>query len=56
MKRKLVVCVAKTWLGKTEKRKVTFSAGGNETDIDFMLVSMDSRMYLWDVKTIPGEM
>uniref|UniRef100_A0A0L8H466 Endonuclease/exonuclease/phosphatase domain-containing protein n=1 Tax=Octopus bimaculoides TaxID=37653 RepID=A0A0L8H466_OCTBM len=32
------LCMVNTWFRKTEKRKVTFSAGGNETEIDFMLV------------------
>ena len=32
------LCVANTWFRKKEKRKVTFSAGGNETEIDFVLV------------------
>ena len=50
------VCVANTWFRKTERRKVTFSTGGNETEIDFVLVGKDSRKYLRDVKTIPGEL
>uniref|UniRef100_A0A0L8HA70 Endonuclease/exonuclease/phosphatase domain-containing protein n=1 Tax=Octopus bimaculoides TaxID=37653 RepID=A0A0L8HA70_OCTBM len=41
---------------KTEKRKVTFNAGGNETEIDFMLVGRENRKYLRDVKAIPGEL
>ena len=35
---------------------MTFSTGGNETEIDFVLVGKDSRKYLRDVKTIPGEL
>uniref|UniRef100_A0A0L8G8U0 Endonuclease/exonuclease/phosphatase domain-containing protein n=1 Tax=Octopus bimaculoides TaxID=37653 RepID=A0A0L8G8U0_OCTBM len=49
------LCV-NTWFRKTKKRKVTFSAGGNETEIDFMLVGRKNRKYLRDVKTIPGEL
>ena len=50
------LCVANTWFKKEEKRKVTFSAGGNETEIDFVLVGKASRKYLRDVKVIPGEL
>uniref|UniRef100_A0A0L8HPX6 Uncharacterized protein n=1 Tax=Octopus bimaculoides TaxID=37653 RepID=A0A0L8HPX6_OCTBM len=49
-------CVESMWFRKTEKRKVTFSAGGNETEINFMLVGRRNRKYLRDVKTIPGEL
>ena len=48
------LCVANTWFKK--KRKVTYSAGGNETEIDFVLVGKDCRKYLKDVKVIPGEL
>ena len=41
---------------KAEKKKVTFSAGGNETEIDFLLVGKRQRKYLRDVKVIPGEL
>ena len=40
------LCVTDTWFNKKEKRKVTFSAGGNETEIDFVLVSKENRKYL----------
>uniref|UniRef100_A0A0L8H0B0 Endonuclease/exonuclease/phosphatase domain-containing protein n=1 Tax=Octopus bimaculoides TaxID=37653 RepID=A0A0L8H0B0_OCTBM len=50
------LCVVNTWFRKTEKRKVTFSAGGNETDIDFVLVGRKNRKYLRDGKIIPGEL
>ena len=33
------LCEANTWFKKKEKRKVIFSAGGNETEINFVLVS-----------------
>uniref|UniRef100_A0A0L8HI00 Endonuclease/exonuclease/phosphatase domain-containing protein n=1 Tax=Octopus bimaculoides TaxID=37653 RepID=A0A0L8HI00_OCTBM len=49
-------CVWQTrGLGK-QKRKVTFSTGGNETEIDFMLVGRKNRKYLRDVKATPGEL
>ena len=36
------------------KGKVTYSAGGNESEIDFVLVLKGNRKYLRDVKVIPG--
>ena len=42
--------------GEKEKRKVTYSAGGNESEIDFVLVGKGNRKYLRDVKVIPGEL
>ena len=50
------LCVANTWFRKGEKRKVTYSAGENETEIDFVLVGKGNRKYLRDVKVIPGEL
>ncbi|XP_068728698.1 uncharacterized protein [Montipora capricornis] len=41
---------------KGEKRKVTYSAGENETEIDFVLVEKGNRKYLKDAKVIPGEL
>ena len=35
------LCVASTWFRKGEKRKVTYSAGGNELEIDFVLVERE---------------
>ena len=32
------LCVANTWFRKGEKRKVTYRAGENESEIDFVLV------------------
>ena len=32
------LCVANTWFCKTDERKITYSAGGYETEIDFVLV------------------
>ena len=48
------LCVAKTWFRKGEKRKVTYSAGENKTEIDFVLVEKGNRKYLRDVKVIPS--
>ena len=50
------LCVANTWFRKGEKRKVTYSAGENESEIDFVLVGKGNRKYLRDVKVIPGEL
>ena len=41
---------------KEEKRNVTYSAGGNESEIDLVLVGKGNRKYLRDVKVIPGEL
>ena len=38
------------------KRKKTYSAGRNETEIDFGLVEKDHRKYFKDVKVIPEEL
>ena len=32
------LCVANTWFKMTDKRKITYSAGGCKTEIDFVLV------------------
>ena len=48
--------MADTWFRKGEKRKVTYSAGGNESEVDFVLVGKGNRKYLRDVKVIPGEL
>ena len=50
------LCVANTLFKKTDKRKITLSTGGNETEIDFVLVSKENRKYLRDVKVIPEEL
>jgi len=39
---------------KKKKKKITFNAGGNETEIDFVLVGKNNRKYVRDVKVIPG--
>ena len=48
--------VAKTWYEKKEQRKTTYSIGGHETAIDFVLVGKNNRKYLKDVKAIPWEL
>ena len=35
---------------------MTYNAGGNESEIDFVLVGKGNRKYLRDVKVIPGEL
>ena len=37
------LCVTNTWFYKVEKRKITYSAGGCETEIDFVLVGEKYR-------------
>ena len=50
------LCVANTWFKKKEKRKVTYSAGSCQTEIDFVLVGTENRKYIKDVKVIPWEL
>ena len=49
-------CVANTWFKKKDKRKVTYSSGGNDTEKDYVLVGKAKRKYLRDAKVIPGEL
>ena len=44
------LCVANTWYKKKDKRKVTYSSGGNDTEIDCVLVGKEKKKYLRDVK------
>ena len=39
------LCMANTWFKKTDKRKITHSAGGFETEIDFVLVGKIQKVY-----------
>ena len=48
--------MAHTWLKKTDKRKIAYSAGGCGTEIDFVLVGKKYRKYISDVKVIPWEL
>ena len=50
------LCVANTWYKKKEKNKITFRSGGNESEIDFIVVRKQERKFLKDVKVIPGEL
>ena len=50
------LCVANTWYKKKDKRKATYSSGGIDTEIDFVLVEKEKRKYLRDVKVILGEL
>ena len=47
------LCVANMWFEK-EQRKIAYSMGGNETEIDFVLISKNNiKKYLKDLKAIP---
>ena len=48
--------MANTWFYKTDKRKITYSAGECETEIDFVLVGEKYRKHLRDLKVIPWEL
>ena len=37
------LCVANPWFEKKEQRKITYSTGGNESEIDFVLVGKNNR-------------
>ena len=41
-----------TWLEKKEQIKITYTMGGNETEIDFVLVGKNNIKLLKDVKAI----
>ena len=46
------LCVANMWFKKTDKIKLTFKSGNNESEIDFILVIKENRKFLKDVKII----
>ena len=50
------LCVANTWYKNKDKRKATYRSGGNDTEIDFVLIGKEKRKYVRDVKVIPGEL
>ena len=50
------LCVANTWFYKADKRKITYSAGGCEKEIDFVLLGEKYRKYIRNVKVIPWEL
>ena len=37
------LCLANTWYKKKDESKVTYSSGGNNTEIDFVLVGNEKR-------------
>ena len=43
------LCVANKWFRKEDRRKVALSSGGNETEINFVLVDKGKRTFLKDV-------
>ena len=48
--------MAKTWFYRADKRKITYSADGCETEIDFVLVGEKYRKNVRDVKVILWEL
>ena len=50
------LCVENTWFYKADKGKITCSARGCETEIDFVLVGEKYRKYVRDVKVIQWEL
>ena len=48
--------MANTWFYKADKRKITYSAGGCETQINFVLVGRKYRKYVKNAKVIPWEL
>ena len=50
------LCMTSTWFNMKNKTKITYSAGGCETEIDFVLVGEKYRKYIKDVKVIPWEL
>ena len=44
------LCEANTWFKK--QRKIAYSMGGNEIEIDFVLVDKNNRKYLKEVRAI----
>ena len=48
--------MANTWFYKADKKKITYSDGGCETEIDSVLVGKKYRKYIRDVKVISWEL
>ena len=44
--------MANPWFHLADKKKMTYNAGGYETEIDFVLVRKKYRKYVRDVKVI----
>ena len=53
---KRALCMANTRSNKTDKRKIIYSVGGCETEIDYVLVGEKYRKYIRDVKVISWEL
>ena len=50
------LCVANTWFKKKDKRKLIYSSGSYETEIDFVLLEKESRKLSRDFKVNPWEL
>ena len=50
------LCMANTWFCKTDKKKITYSVDGCETEIYFVLVGEKYRKYIRDVKVISWQL
>ncbi|XGW26716.1 hypothetical protein V3C99_007370 [Haemonchus contortus] len=49
------LAVCSTFFAKRRSQKVTYSSGGNETEIDHVLVRRSSLKTVKDIKVLPGE-
>ncbi|XGW03141.1 hypothetical protein V3C99_014828 [Haemonchus contortus] len=49
------LAVCSTFFAKRRSQKVTYSSGGNETEIDHVLVRRSSLKTVKDIKALPGE-
>ena len=46
------LCEVNTWFEKKEQIKIAYNIGGNEIEIDFVLVDKNNRKYLRNVRAI----
>ncbi|XGW13282.1 hypothetical protein V3C99_013707 [Haemonchus contortus] len=49
------LAVCSTFFAKRRSQKVTYSSGGNETEIDHVLIRRSSLKTVKDIKVLPGE-
>ena len=49
------ICVSNTWFRREEKSKVTLRMGEIEQKIEFALTKKEHRVFIRNVKAIPGE-
>ena len=49
----MIVC--NTFFQKRDSRLITYSSGGNQSQIEYILTKKDDRKLISDVKVIPGE-